>query len=705
MFVKKPDMRSLLAAMLLLGLYAPVIGQQTTPSSAQIQEVMQRMHAQLDSAYKSPQVKDLMKHGKEINTDSIVRAARARSGNGLSGNLGSMASGGAGLKPDTTTAKIPPKNNQVLGAMPSKPLSTAALKQYATDLDKRLTPACREAFGTSIGNTDKYSVLAISNASVLAAEMGMLDQAALLSLKAVERAPGNPLILSNAGSILHTGGLEIAAIPILEVAEQIDPGNSTLENNLGQSYLSLGDRDKAQAHFQICLAKAPNHPLANSSMAMIDLDRGDRSSALRHVENSLKGAFSDRAYHLLYKLKQDPVLMDYFKQRYKQPEYFNENKYQLPLQCYRVSDIAAMRATYDAYKQMLRSVKKKFDDEGKEESKAGRDALMEKMKNRRPDMPVSQFEAPFMEMATAMLFDLKRRMERGDADEIARSQKQYHDRIKELQDEYNKKQHDVDECGGQIALANDYMEKMAVVTHEYQKTYLRIYKDFYLDNAFWSFFTTPDAHMKRANFCQLTSGFLSVLLQIAETHFLDVTQDCASEEKEEKEAEPVEIEGECPLGKYGQEIPFGIGKFNLSCEESEFQIGELIVLNVKHKFKTGETIWALGPGAAISLMGHSDESWLEIPGLGPIKPGLEVGIKGQAFLVFKDGAFVDYGGKIAAEIDVLGWGREISTTVAIGKNSGLVLEDGGLKRLIDKEFGPPKEAPQMNKNVKIYNPK
>ncbi|MDP4149240.1 MAG: hypothetical protein Q8927_08055 [Bacteroidota bacterium] len=697
-------MRSLLATVFLLGLYATGTGQQTNPSSAQIQEVLQKMHAQLDSAYKSPQVRKMMQQGKAINTDSIVRAAKSRTGNGQSGNMGSLTAGGIGPRPDTSTEKLPPKNTRVLGAMPSKPLSAAAIRQYMTDLDKQLTPAFRDAFGTSIGNTDKYTALGISNASVIAAEMGMLDQAVLLSLKAVERAPDNPLILSNAGSILHTGGLEIAAIPILEAAEQKDPGNSTLENNLGQSYLSVGDRDKAQAHFQACIAKAPNHPLANSSMAMIDLDRGDRSSALRHVENSLKGAFSDRAYHLLYKLKQDPVLMDYFKQRYKQPEYFNENKYQLPLQCYRVSDIAAMRATYDAYREMLRRVKKKFDDEGKEESRAGRDALMEKMKNHRPGSGASEFQAPFMEMANAMLFDLKRRMERGDADEIARSQKQYHDHIKELQDEYNKKLHDVEECGGQIALANDYMEKMAVVTHEYQKTYLRLYKDFYLDNAFWSFFTSPDPHMQRAQFCQLTSGFLSVLLQIAETHYLDVTQDCATEEKEKKEAEEVEIEGDCPLGKNGQEIPFGIGKFNLSCEEGEFQIGELIILNIKHKFNTGETIWALGPGAAVSLMGHSEESWLEIPALGPIKPGLEVGIKGQAFLVFKDGAFVDYGGRIAAEIDVLGWGREISTTVAIGKNSGLVLEDGGLKRYIDKNFGPPKEV-QVNKNVKIYNPK
>jgi hypothetical protein len=40
----------------------------------------------------------------------------------------------------------------------------------------------------------------------------------------------------------------------------------------------------------------------------------------------------------------------------------------------------------------------------------------------------------------------------------------------------------------------------------------------------------------------------------------------------------------------------------------------------------------------------------------------------------------------------------------IGINTGFSMNEGRLKNLIDKTFGPEPEAPQKNKNVKIYKP-
>jgi len=209
-----------------------------------------------------------MRQGRAVNTDSLIRAAKDQT----SHMPGSPAFGGGGLRPsDTAVAKLPPRDTRTLGALPSRPLSAAALQQYVTALDKKLTPALLQAYGTTIRNTDRYNAVAVSNAAAIATEMGMLDQAVLLALKAVEREPDNPAVLNNAGVILHKGGLEIAAIPLLEAAAVSDPGNSTVQNNLGQSYLTLGDREKASQHFTSCLAAAPYHPLANSSLALIEL--------------------------------------------------------------------------------------------------------------------------------------------------------------------------------------------------------------------------------------------------------------------------------------------------------------------------------------------------------------------------------------------------------------------------------------------------
>jgi tetratricopeptide (TPR) repeat protein len=692
-------MKAALAALFLLCL-SVVAAAQKTP--AEIQAMLKDIQRRTDSMMNTPKIKEMYRQGLSVNTDSLTRAAKARTGGGIPGAM--ALAGGGGLRPDTNVAKLPPKDTHTLGALPSGTLSSEALKQYAEALDKKLTPAFRQAFGTMLSNTDKYDPTTLSNASAIATEMGMLDQAVLLSLKSVERAPDDPAVLNNAGVTLHKGGLEIAAIPLLEAAAKGDPGNSTVENNLGQSYLTLGDREKASQHFQTCISAAPYHPLANSSLALIELEKGSRQSALAHVENSLRGAFTDKAWHLLYKLKKDPVLMDYFKDRYKEPEYFNENKYHLPFQCEKVADIPIFRAEYEAYHHMLDRVKRQFDDEARQEGEQGKQELLQKVKSFRPGDAISKYQAPFMELANAMLLDLDRQMTKDDADRISRAQNTYHSRIQQLQDEYKNRSHDVHECGGQIGLANEYMEKMAIETRTYQKVYLRIYKDFYHDNAYWTFFDNNNAHMRRASFCRLTSGLLSVLQQLAETHFLDVTQDCSTDEKEEKEAADIEIEANCPLGKDGVEIPFGIGKYNLSCEETEFQIGEVLILNVKRKFSTGETTWFLGPGFGVSILGHSHESLKKIPAMGPIKPGLEAGIKGQVFLTFRDGALQDWGGRFIEELDVLGWGRELSSGYTIGSNSGLNLDPGMLKDFIDDKFGPPKEV-QQNKNIKIYNPR
>jgi tetratricopeptide (TPR) repeat protein len=658
-------------------------------AQADIDSMMKKWQKQIDSALNDPDLKKILKDAKAIDADSLKRAVQS---SGATPSKDMRAE-------DSSSYRLPDKKSKALAGLPKKTLSTAELKTFITNIDKKLAPVLHASFGTPIANTDAYDANTIVNSAVFALAAGLVDQAVLLSLKAVEKAPDDPVVLNNTGAILKKGGLEIAAIPVLEAALEKDPGNSTIQNNLGQSYLSLGDRVKAEQYLQQCVGKAIYHPLANSSLALIYLERGNKQTAFKYTENSLRGSFTDRAWHLLLRLKPDAVLMDYMRQRYEQPEYFNENKYKLPLQCEKVSDMPAMKAEYKAYHDMIETVENKFKAIASEENEKGMNEMVENAKNGRIKPP------PFMELAGAMMLDIKLRMDKNGWDEIARSQKRYHARIKVLQDEYKTKYRQLTDCGPEIALANEYMEKMSVVTHEYQKTYLRVYKDFYHDMAYWSLLAAPNEHLRKGVFCGQTASLLGVLSQIAETHFLDLTIDCASNEELKKEAEEIEIEGHCPIGggEEGYEIPFGIGKLNVGCEKVEFQFGEALVLNVGHKFSTGETTWALGPGVSLSLVGATHESIKKVPQLkfGPIQGGLEAGIKAQVFLTFKDGALLDWGGVYTAEMDLLGSAKEFKTGYTLGVNSGLEMEPGPLRNAIDKIFGP-EEEPQINKNIKKY---
>jgi hypothetical protein len=361
-----------------------------------------------------------------------------------------------------------------------------------------------------------------------------------------------------------------------------------------------------------------------------------------------------------------------------------------------------MKAEYKAYREMIESAEQKFKVIGDEEMEKGRESLLQKVKNYKKS---NILKSPFLELATAMMLDITLRMDKNDANEISRSQNKYRERIKILQDEYKEKNKHTEGCGAEIGLANEYMQKMAVVTHEYQKTYLRIWKDYYHDNAYWSFFSSPDVHIRKGIFCGQTRTLLGVLLQLAETHFLEVPIDCASNEELKKEKGEMEIEADCPFGEDGFEFPYAIGKFNFSCEKIEFQIGEVLVLNIGHSFSTGETTWAIGPG--VSFIGPGEDAVKKVPELHflGMTPSLDVGIKGQAYWTFKDGALMDWGGKFTAECDFLGIAKEFKTSFTIGANTGLQMDEGALKSVIDKALGASEqEVPQINKNVKKYQP-
>jgi tetratricopeptide (TPR) repeat protein len=552
-------------------------------------------------------------------------------------------------------------------------------------------------------NTTAYDVNTISNSSVLASEAGYLDQAVLLSLKAIEKNPGDPVTLNNAGAIFKEGGLEIAAVTVLEVANKKEHNNSTIQNNLGQAYLALGEKEKAEEYLKQCISKIPYHPLANSSLALISYAKGNKETALKYTENSLRGAFTDRAWHLLYKLKPDAALMDYFRHRYKQPVYFNEDKYKLPMQCERVVDITAKKAEYEGYREMLKRLIKEFDAIANREMKASGNLMMQKIKNGRLSLP----QSPFWELANAMMLAKGMEMNKSEWDKIARSQMEYNKQINLLKNEYEKKREHLSGCGARIALSDEYMQKMSIATTDYQKIYLHVYKDFYHDMIFWGFFAGWDLHQRKGIFCGQASALLSIILRLSETHFLEVETDCASNEKLKKDAEDIQLEGDCPLGKDGYELPFGFGKISLSCERWELEIGEGLVVNVGHKFTTGETSLALGPGVAVSLIGASEESLKHVPELkiGPLQPGLSGGIKGQVFFTFRNGSLMDWGGLFEAELDFLGIAKELlKAGFTIGKNSGLQVQEGPLKNIIDKTLGPDGEAPQINKNVKPYKP-
>lgn len=108
--------------------------------------------------------------------------------------------------------------------------------------------------------------------------------------------------LSNYSSMLTMMGGAQLAIPVLNLLNGKTPGNSTLLNNLGQAWLSLGETGKAEKYIDSTLALYAYHPQANMAKAALEESRGNKAKAIEAVKRSIKHAYSKDKENKLRKL-------------------------------------------------------------------------------------------------------------------------------------------------------------------------------------------------------------------------------------------------------------------------------------------------------------------------------------------------------------------------------------------------------------------
>ncbi len=195
-----------------------------------------------------------------------------------------------------------------------------------------------------------------------------------------------------------------------------------------------------------------------------------------------------------------------------------------------------------------------------------------------------------------MILSLTNKLAYDDGPEIGKITNNYKDTIKSLNDEYLKRVPKAENCVIATRLANEYMEKMANLTVDYQKAYLRIYKDYYRDWQFWGTFYAIDEHTKKATFCRNAAGLLGVLSVLAQTHFLNP---CVSQEEIKKDSQVIIVpRPDCPIDI---DWSCSIGSFHLDCEKISFSNKEPLLLNIDHSFTTHRTTIMIGLGVDLSF--------------------------------------------------------------------------------------------------------
>lgn len=251
---------------------------------------------------------------------------------------------------------IADRDDEEIALANQRVLTEPAIAADAADLVKRLRKGLDDdALADTQHWMDKYG----SNPSALAsgAAFAWVQQAPgpalLLAAEAAVRAPKDTNVLNTLGSLLSDAGYGSRGIPILNYLANKFPNDPTLQNNLGQAWLGLGETRKAEFHLMACLRLAPGHGAANASMGVIKEAAGDHAAAAKHFRTAASTSGSAVARRAMRNLNQSYPTPRSFRRLAPVQEFFNPRHFVIPEAAATLDQVETKAAEVTAFQAFL----------------------------------------------------------------------------------------------------------------------------------------------------------------------------------------------------------------------------------------------------------------------------------------------------------------------------------------------------------------
>lgn len=197
---------------------------------------------------------------------------------------------------------MPPRNQARLSHMPRQLLTPAQMPAYVASVRAKvlqgLTTQQRSAAASLISQVKNSAppasdgAVALAQAGTLAWVMRQTVAGAVLLGQAADEMPVDKQTLSNYAATLTTLGVADLGIPMLLRLDADAPNNSTVLNNLGQAWFSLGAVDEAKKALKRAVVAFPRHSEANETLSHILESEGDAAGAGDALERSIDGGYS-----------------------------------------------------------------------------------------------------------------------------------------------------------------------------------------------------------------------------------------------------------------------------------------------------------------------------------------------------------------------------------------------------------------------------
>ena len=566
---------------------------------------------------------------------------------------------------DNDIPTFPKFNPAEIEALP-KINSKAALTSYVTELHnrflKKIDPELIASF-KQIQSQLENDPEKMASAALSAWYNQAPSQSILLITKAAMQSNASDLTMNNLGAILNMGGLELKAIPILNYLVDQYPNNAMVLNNLGQAYAEVGDLNKAMMYLGRCLQIEPNHPQANNTAGQIELSRGNSTSATQHFKNSLNGAYSDEAARRVRFVEAEMDINDYIKNHIRMPEYFNEDKYNVPPQCANVNDAENLTAVYNGYKDMVGNIIARFYPLKTEYT----DSTNKHLKQRAKDaLALKKLTNPPFYVQAGYAWDALQKKYKTDREWLAEVDKDYETRKQQALDKLDKS--GTTDCAAQTRQINAYLNEMADITKAWQRKHIVINKKYINQFIYWSFLFSFSSDEFKMKYYLWVIDYLEEMRRIARTELWGPP--CKSMDQGNTPAEEIPFEEpKCPIDF---ELKLIVGKIALNCQRFSFGGGELVKFKYEKNFSSKQSTLTVGIGATFELGGNVG---------GGFSGSTSIDL-GEAVFLTLDGNnnFSDFGmnakASISADVSLVGeslLSGNADVGCSAGVNSGLTL--------------------------------
>ena len=231
-------------------------------------------------------------------------------------NMQQQGKSGTAMMPMADPNKIPETISRL--SIPATPTDKTKLIAYLKPIFSETQKAMKP--------DHVQSVKSLLNQGKLTGQMAMvfwtqneLDKALYLLENACITNPDDYLSLNNLASLLTISGYAHKSLPLLLYVQNVLPESSTLHNNIGQAYLSLGYVDKAKSFLMSSIQKDTSNAEAYRSMALISKQQGNNKLCGEYLVKAIaNGGATTEAINLLSQVSPETDLSESIRKRFKQ---------------------------------------------------------------------------------------------------------------------------------------------------------------------------------------------------------------------------------------------------------------------------------------------------------------------------------------------------------------------------------------------------